>query len=300
MNINLELYKTFYYITEYGSITAAAGRMCVSQPAVSQSVKQLEENLGVKLFVRNHKGIILTREGKLLADYVKKGYEYIRKGESELLRMKDLEIGEIRIGASDMTLQYYLLPYLEKFHDTYPKIKVTVTNGPTPETLKSLEEGKIDFGIVSTPFEVKNEYDVTMVKEIEDIFIASSEFEVLKDKEVSCSDISKLPLICLEKNTSTRRYVDDYMKENGVVLEPEFELATSNMIVQFAKRNLGVGCVMSEFAGHEIEKGELFEVKLKNRIPARNICVVTYKKMAMSAAGRRMLELVSNDGGKGI
>lgn len=72
-----------------------------------------------------------------------------------LRRMKDLETGEIRIGASDMTLQFYLLPYLEQFHEQYPNIKVTVSNGPTPETLEALYQGHIDFGIVSTPFETK-------------------------------------------------------------------------------------------------------------------------------------------------
>lgn len=292
MNINLELYKTFYYITEYGSITAAAEKMCVSQPAVSQSVKQLEQCLGVKLFVRNPKGIILTQEGKLLSEYVKKAYDCIKAGEKELFKMMDLEAGEVRIGASDMTLKFYLLPYLEKFHELYPKIKVTVTNGPTPETLRYLEAGKIDFGIVSTPFTVKQEYDVYRVKDIEDIFVAGSEWLDYKGKNISYQDISNMPLICLEKNTSTRRYIDEYMKANQIVLEPEFELATSDMIVQFTRRNLGIGCVVSEFAEYYIENGELFKINLNEKIPKRHICVVTDKRMPVSVTGRKLLNMM--------
>lgn len=292
MNINLELYKTFYYITEYGSITAAAEKMCVSQPAVSQSVRQLEQSLGVRLFVRNPKGIILTQEGEVLSGYVKRGYECIRAGEKEVLKMLDFESGEVRIGASDMTLKFYLLPYLEKFHDMHPKIKVTVTNGPTPETLKYLESGKIDFGIVSTPFTVKQEYDVYDVKDIEDIFVAGSDWADYSGRTISYKEISHMPLICLEKNTSTRKYIDGYMKSKQIVLEPEFELATSDMIVQFARRNLGIGCVVSEFADDCIKSGELFELSLAERIPKRRVCVVTDKRMPVSVAGNKLLDMM--------
>ena len=148
-----ESYKVFYYVAKYRSLTAAAGHLAISQPAVSQSVKQLENAIGAKLFIRTSKGVRLTAEGELLAGYVSKGYEQMELGEKKLAQMLNLELGELRIGASDMTLRFYLLPYLEQFHEKYPGIKVIVSNAPTPEILKFLQEGKIDFGVVSTPFD---------------------------------------------------------------------------------------------------------------------------------------------------
>ena len=156
MNINLEYYKVFYYVCTAGSLTAAAQKLCISQPAVSQAVRQLEKEAGTRLFLRTSKGIRLTREGELLFRYVKTGVEQLLEGGRMLERMLDMDMGEVRIGASDMTLQFFLLPFLEQFHKEYPRIKVTVTNAPTPETICSLEEGKIDFGVVTTPFSCKS------------------------------------------------------------------------------------------------------------------------------------------------
>ena len=130
---NLEAYKVFYYVAKCGSVTKAAGELSISQPAVSQAVKQLENTLDVSLFHRAAKGVRLTGEGELLYSYVAKGYEQIELGVKKVHQMQNMELGEVRIGASDMTLQFYLLPYLETFHERYPNIKVMVSNAPTPE-----------------------------------------------------------------------------------------------------------------------------------------------------------------------
>ena len=131
---NLEYFKVFYYTARLGSVTKAASELAISQPAVSQSLKQLEKSLGVSLFQRAARGVRLTAEGQLLFSYVEKGYEQIELGVEKLRQMQNLELGEVHIGASDMTLQFYLLPYLEKFHEQYPDIKVNVTNAPTPDS----------------------------------------------------------------------------------------------------------------------------------------------------------------------
>lgn len=292
MNVNLEYYKIFYYVAKLKGITVAAEELCISQPAVSQAMKQLEKTLGSKLFIRTPKGVRLTPEGEVLYNYVKRGYEYIKLGENTFQKMLDLEQGEIRIGASDMTLQFYLLPYLEKFHELYPRIKVTVTNAPTPETIEYLYADKIEFGIVSTPFDAKPEIIVTKVKEIEDIFVGGSKFSGLKKRIVEYKELEQLPIICLEHNTSTRKYIDEYLLENQVVLKPEFELATSDMIVQFAMRNLGLGCVVKNFASKYLESGELFEIEFTKKIQKRHICTIRSMKNPISEAAKILLEMM--------
>lgn len=295
MNVNLEYYRVFYHVCIQGSLTAAARELCISQPAVSQAVRQLEKEAGTPLFFRTSKGVRLTREGELLFHYVRAGVESLLEGERMVKRMLDMDMGEVRIGASDMTLQFFLLPYLERFHKEYPRIKVNVTNAPTPETIKSLEEGKIDFGVVTTPFAAKSRIRQNQVKEIRNVFIAGSSFGHLKDQTLEYKALSLLPCIFLEKNTSTRTFMDDFMAEQGIELKPEFELAISDMIVQFAKRNMGIGCVMEGFAQEAVEAGDVFQLKFKKEMPVRHICVVTGEPDLISVPGRRLLEMIASE-----
>lgn len=289
---NLEYYKVFYHVARLGSLTMAAQALSISQPAVSQSVRQLEQQLGVALFYRVAKGVRLTKEGETLFEYVARGYEQLEMGEQRLRRMRDLEAGEIRIGASDMTLQYYLLPYLERFHEEYPEIKVIVTNAPTPDTLGLLEQGQIDFGVVSTPFEPGERVEAVPVRELEDIFVAGRRFIAYKNRMLDLQELRQLPMIFLEKNTSTRRFMDEYLEGSGVCILPEFELATSGMIVQFALRSLGVGCVVRDFAQEEIDSGRLFELRFNKMIPKRSVCIVYDSKAGLSTAARALFEII--------
>ena len=290
MDINLEYYKIFYYVASYKSITIAAEKLSISQPAVSQAVKHLEADLSCTLFVRTPNGVRMTKEGEMLFSYVQRGYETILSGEKKLLEMLNLEKGEICIGASDMTLQFYLLPYLEQFHEKYPKIRVTVTNAPTPETLKHLADGKIDFGIVSTPIEPHPHLKVTAVKEISDIFVAGKKFEHLKGKQLSYHKLEQYPVMCLEGATSTRRYVEEFLATEGVALKPEFELATSDMLIQFAIRNLGIASVVSEFAAEQMKNGTLFALQFDREIPKRQFCIVADDRVPLSAAAAKLLD----------
>jgi len=292
MNINLEYYKIFYYTATFGSVTNAARKLCITQPAVSQAIKTLEDEIGMELFIRTRKGVILTEAGNILMNHVKSGYETIILGEKKLSELKNLEFGDIRIGASDMTLQYYLLPYLERFHQLYPNIKVHVTNAPTPSTIEHLYANRIDFGIVTKPFTEDSKLSIVDCRKVEDIFVAGKKFWNLKSKLLSYNDLMKLPIICLEKDTSTRRYVDTFLSSNNVTLTPEFELATSNMIVQFVMRNLGIGCVVSDFADEYIERGDVFKLKFDRGIPKRSMCIISDKSHGMSVAAEKLMELL--------
>lgn len=292
MDTNLEYYRFFYYVGKYKSISLAAKELAVSQPAVSQAIRNLERELGSSLFMRTARGVRLTAEGEVLYSYVKRGYETILLGEKKFLEMQDLESGEICIGASDMTLQFYLLEHLERFHEAYPKIKVTVTNATTPETLRHLQDGRIDFGVVSTPMEAGKNLHVTPVRAIEDIFVAGKKFSYMQGGKLSYKELEKMPLMCLEGNTSTRRYVEQFLREQDVKITPEFELPTSDMLIQFAKRGLGIASVVKDFALEGIESGELFQLVFNRPIPKRQFCIVVDDRVPMTAAAGRMLDFL--------
>lgn len=292
MSVNLEYLKVFYFVAKNASITSAAEELFISQPAVSQCIRQLEETLGGVLFLRTPKGMVLTQEGSVLYTYVAQGYEYMRLAESKFRELQALDSGEIRIGASDMTLRFFLLPYLEAFHRAYPRIKVNVTNAPTPETLKSLSQAKIDFGIVSAPVAKQNGLKITPVSEISDCFIASDQFGQFQKKEIDLSELTSAPLILLEPNTSTRKYINSFFRSHNFEPNIEFELATSDLIVEFAARGLGIGCVVRSFAQGSLDSGQIFEIRLKKPMKPRPVCIVTAGRIPESPASRKLLEMI--------
>lgn len=293
MDINLELYKVFYHVVKTGSISKASQELFISQPAVSQSIKQLESKLGGQLFFRTPKGINLTPEGEVLYKYIEQGYNMIQLAESKFAEAINLDAGEIRIGASDMTLKYFLLPHLEEFHKHYPKVRIKVTNGPSPETVACLKSGLIDFGVASLPLSDDSAVDVTDAMEIQDSFIANFKFGHLASRKVPLEELMEYPVIMLEKKTSTRRYIDNFFASNGVTIIPEIELATSDLLVQFARRGLGISCVVRNFAETDLENGSLFELDLAKKIKPRQIGIIKLKNTPLSAAAVRFIELMS-------
>lgn len=292
MQASLDRYRVFYQAALQKSVTLAAKSLFISQPAASRTIRALEEELGCPLFVRTARGIALTPEGETLFRYVEAGLSQFAIGEKELAAQRNLESGEIRVGASDMTLQFFLLPFLEDFHRRYPGVKVSVTNGPTPETIRILKEERIDFGIISEPAADTAGLSLRPVGQIRDIFIAGGEFARLAGRPLPLKAFETLPVICLEKGTSsTRRYIDEFFAAAGVQLAPEFELATSSLIVQFARRNLGVGCVVEDFAREALEEGAVTALTLEQEPPPRSISVVQGSG-PMSKAAQRLLELI--------
>lgn len=292
MDINLELYKVFYFVVQTGSISKASEQLYISQPAVSQAIKQLEAKLGGQLFFRTSKGIVLTPEGEVLYKYIEQGYTMILLAENKFAEVMNLDSGEIRIGASDMTLKYFLLPHLEEFHKAYPKVRIKVSNGPSPETVALLKRGMIDFGVASLPLAEDNSLEIIEAMEIQDCFIANYRFGNLSLRKISIHELLEHPIIMLEKNTSTRKYIDGYLASHSTAITPEIELATSDLLVQFARRGLGISCVVRNFAEEDIRNGSLFEIDLEEKIPPRKIGIIKLRNVPLSPAAKKFLDLI--------
>ena len=288
---NYEHYKIFCKIVECKSISKAASQLYVSQPAVSLAIKQLESNLNVQLFFRTQKGVTLTTEGEILYNYVKQGCTIINIGEEKMKELTQLQSGEINIGASDMTLRLFLLPYIEQFHKNYPSVKIKITNATTPETLQHLREGVIDFGVVSAPVEPVATFSFKNVKSVKDILIVGEAFkELSKEPKVSIHDLQKYPFIMLERGTSTRKYIEKFFKENDVEIVPEIELATSDLIIDFVKRGIGIGFILEDFVADELDRGNLYRVNLSPDLISRQFYIVTHANIPLTTAAKKLIE----------
>ncbi len=291
---NFEHYRVFFHVARLGSITRAAESLCVSQPAVSQTIRLLEQAVGCPLLVRNARGVTLTPEGNVLFAHISRGYGHFAEAEEKVRELLSLASGTLRIGASDMALRFFLLPQLEIFNRAYPDVRIHITNRPTPETLQMLGDGEIDLGFVSEPVSVPAEGLLMQpLQRIEDIFVAGERFAGLRDARVTWAELAEKPLILLEPKTSTRAHLDGFLSSRGVRLDPEFELASSDLIVRFAERNLGIGCVVRGYAEDAFRTGGLFEVKTPEPVPGRNLCLATLEGIPLSPSARRLVEQVA-------
>ncbi|MHA0856941.1 LysR family transcriptional regulator [Paenibacillus sp. CMAA1364] len=287
----LDLYKVFCTVGKSESFSKAAKDLYMTQPAISQAIMQLENELDTRLFIRTPKGVSLTNEGSLLYEYVHSAIHLIHVGEEKILDFKNLTTGELKIGVGDTISRHFLLPYLEDFHNSYPNIKFKIINGTTYEICSILKSGAIDIGICNFPL-VDATLELRPCIEIHDIFVCGEKYKDIVSEPLSIDEVVKYPLIMLEPKSNSRKYVEDYMMSQGVVVSPEFELGSFDLLLEFAKINLGIACVTREFSQDYLNSGLLYEVKLKKEIPKRNIGVCFLKSVRLSPAATKFVEMI--------
>ena len=278
--VKLDLYRIFCEVSKFQSFSKAAESLYMTQPAVSQAMMQLERELQFRLFTRTPKGVVLTNEGKLLFEYTSSAMNLINTGEKKLAEIKNLIAGELRIGVGDTISRYFLLPYLEKFHKLYSNINLKVFNGTTIELCAMLKSGEVDIAICNLPIE-DTALEIIECMDIQDIFVCG---EMYKDRisiPLSLADIAEFPLILLENKSNSRQYVERYMLSKGVSIRPEIELGSHELLLEFAKINLGISCVIKEFSLEYLKSGAVYEIPMVEGIPKRSIGICYLKSIPL-------------------
>ena len=292
MNINFEHYKVFYHVAKNLSFSEAAGQLYITQSAVSQSIKLLEEKLGIKLFFRHTKVVKLTSEGKLLFHHIEQAYNFIQAGEKRINELHNLNEGEVIIGASDTICKYYLLPYFRTFHQLYPKIKIRVINRPSPVCVEMLKKGSVDVSVVNLSDQWENKgFDMRILKEIQDVFIAGKPFLYLKNRKVHLKELETYPVLLLEKNSTTRDFFDDLMIRHQISIIPEFELGSIDLLIELTKIGLGISFVMQDTVTSAISNDELFKIDIVEDVPHRSIGILSNKHIPVPIAAQKFINL---------
>ena len=291
--INLELYRTFYWAAKEKNLSKAAERLFITQPSVSHAIKQLEEGLSITLFHRGPKGVKLTEEGQLLYEHVEQALHYLESAERIISETNDLLRGELRIGGGDSLIKYYLLPHLKNFNNDHPQVQLNLAHGTTAEIIRQVKEGRIDFGIIRLPL-----FDESLVAieaiTVQDCFVAGPKFAQLADQPMSLKELQKYPLILFTKTSTSRRFIQDFAASLGLVLEPEIELASVDLLIEFAKAGMGVSFVTKQFVHKELENGSLVELKLTDNIPSRNVGIIFLKNKRLSPATKMFIQRYLN------
>jgi DNA-binding transcriptional LysR family regulator len=289
--INLELYRIFYFTANTGSLTKAAEQLYLTQPGVSHAIRNLEDKLGLKLFHRTARGVILTKEGEALYNYVHQAYNLIISAEKKMDQFIHLSKGEVRVGASVSIIKYLLLPYLDFFNEKYPDIKMNLTSNSTLGNIRKLKEGSIDFCIVRLPLEDKQ----LVTKEIltvQDCFVAGPKFKHVAVEEISIQELVQYPLIVFPQPMTSRHFLDSFVQSHGVAVAPHLEMGSLQLLIDFAKIGLGISFVTKEFVANDLAEQSLYEVKLKEKIPAIQLGIVYLKDVPISLAAAEFIRVV--------
>jgi len=292
--MNLELYKSFYFVAQHGSISKAAEHLYITQPAVSRSIKQLEDDLGCALFSRTPKGVKLTPEGEILLQYIEQAFNFIATAERKINDVKNILSGEVRIGVSDTLCKHYLVPYLKLFNTLHPAIKIHVICPTTPGIISLLKAGKIDFGIINMPYH-DDQLILKNIMTVQDCFVVGEKYRYLSNRMQPLSEIIKHPLLLLEKNSNSRLYMEQYFKDNSISAVPDFELGNIDLLIHFAKYDFGIACVIKNFIEEELDNGRLYEVKPIERVPPRTIGAAWLKVVPLSIAAKELIGQLDND-----
>lgn len=259
-DINLNLYKVFYICSKCNSFVEASKKLCVSQPAISKQIKNLEDLLGTKLFYRDSNGLVLTNDGKQLYNYIDKSYNYLMAGERIIRENNNMDVGNIVIGAPAHIASFYLLEYIEEYRKKHPNVFFRIINGTTTELLKGLEEHRIDFVIDSSPINViNNNLKVTPLTSFDTCFITTK-----GNKE---NDIEKQKYIMPYERSSIRKNLERELEKHNVKLNVVLEVETTDLIISSVKSGIGTGYVVKKAVKKELETNELLELQTPYNLP---------------------------------
>ena len=294
MDFRIELYKIFNTVAKTKSFSKASKELFMTQSAVSQAIKQLESSIDMILFNRTAKGVELTEAGNTLFKYTYSAMNLLDTGLHKLESLKILEEGELKIAASDTISAYYLSPRLEKFHKMYPNIRIQIINRVTKDAVELLKTGNVDIAFGNLPYDDKD-IEIKKCMTVHDTFVAGKDFIEQKEKVFSRSDLSKLPLIMLEKKSNSRKYVEKNFLESGNILTPCIELGAHELLLHLAKINLGVSCVVKEFSENYINNNSVFELKQEKPIPERAIGFCYSKNLVLTPTMKIFMSFLDTD-----
>lgn len=293
MVINTEWYRIFLHAAEHSNLTKAAQTLHMTQPSVSYAIKQLEDALGVALFDRLSKGVRLTQEGHALYLHVRQAFAELDSAERHMKKLKGFSEGRLRIGANGAIIKDFLLPSLDVYHARYPHVRIQMSQEKTSRILERLKNGSLDLGFVHLPIS-DDEIMIHSTQASPYCAVASTAFADWARQPLSAATLTKLPLLMLSPDSSTRSFIEGWFRSQGFEAEADFELTNLDMLAEFARRGYGVAFLPRTFVASDIADGSLLELVTETPLPDRRIGIAVPKALTPSLAAGAFLELLQD------
>mgnify|MGYP005781750465 CR=1 FL=1 len=293
VDINYELYKVFYHVASTLNFSEASKQLFISQSAVSQSIKTLERKLDQTLFIRSTKKVQLTPEGEILMRHIEPAMNLIQKGEAQLLDAASTG-GQIRIGASDTICRYFLIPYLERFHKTFPGAHIKVVNQTSMKCAELLRNGLVDIIVVNYPNNhLGTTSSVLRIRKFRDVFIAGAPFRELENRTLTFAELLRYPILMLDKNSTTNEFLHHVFQQHQLDLVPEIELTSNDLLIDLARIGLGIAFVPDYCLSDTGD--DLFLLNTEEEMPARELAIAYNEHLPLSKASMEFLSYLQNE-----
>lgn len=284
MNVNFEYYKIFYYVAKYQNITRAAAALGSNQPNVTRTMKLLEAQLNCRLFIREPRGISLTAEGKLLYSHVEIAYRHLINAQEEICGQDVQDSGTVEIGATETALHLFLLKKLHDFKMQYPKVRIKIHNHTTPAILRQLVDGRLDFAVLTTPFEAPKAFLCEKLLDFGEILVGGMQYRQLCDVPVKLKDMTQYPWIGLGEGTATYDLYKNFFLAHKLNMELDTEVATSDLMLPLIQNNLGIGFVPERLALPLLKKKSLVQIHIDCDVPGRALHLVSDRERGKGPA----------------
>lgn len=294
MDVNYELYKTFYVVANCTTITEASKKLMVSQPAVTKAIKNLESQLNGTLFIRNKSGITLTENGKKFYNYIYPAIEQIFNAPKLFNNINQIEKGTIKIGTSNTILKFFLMPYLKKYSKSFPNINILIEESYTPELINMIKNGSLDVAIIYANEDDKKLKSLKVLKlqTLNYCFIGNKNYKNLSNKTISFEELKSENLILNTINPIQTSLIKNSKEDSEYIAH--INLASHSLVYEFVKEGFGIGLAIKEFIKDKLDDQNLYEIKLKEQFQPLNLILVVNKNVFPTYPTSQLINIIKN------
>ncbi len=294
MNLSLNQLRAFHFAASCKSITKAADKLFITQPAVSMQIKALEEQYSVLLFTRGKTGLELTESGQQLFAITVRIFDLALKAEKYLIENGSMQQTLLRVGSTKTLVRYLLAVYIERFRQLHPEVQIQVNEGSSKEIINSVIENRNDIAIVGR---LTYPDELTVIPFIQDdlVLIVSSSHALAKKKKVSLRDIDVKELILRKKGSGTRKAIDEMFRDHNMAASVAIETDNVDFIKELVKRSDGISILARMGAEKDYEKKDLKILPIIEKHKMLNIDIIIDKERTLSKSAEDFLRVLAEE-----
>lgn len=282
--------KIFLAVCEQSSITKAAEKLYISQPAVSNSIKELENYYEIKLFDRISKRLILTEAGKRVLEYATHIVSLFDEMESNVHDLN--KMGKLNIGSS-MTIGTKFMPeYVRRFKDIYPQTEIRVLIDSSDVIEKKIQRGELDFGLIESIVHLESILSETFMDD--ELAIICNPNHPFCNKNIDIADFIKEPFLLREKGSGTRELFDDVMTSQGYSITPIWESTNTQALVNAATNGLGISVLPYILIKEELECNKIGTFTVNGLKFKRKFNIIYHKNKYLTSAAKAFIDMCKN------
>jgi len=288
--LDTERLAAFRAVADEQSFSRAARRLFKSQPAISQAVRSLEDELGERLLHRLGRRSVPTPAGEVLLEHVNQAFRALQRGRERIEAIQELREGSLAIGTSDTTACYVLPPVLRAFRERYPGVELRISNQPSPRTAEQVVRHEVDVGFVTLPIDHPRLHVEPLVPR-EDVAICAPGHPLARRRRLRLADLLAYPLILLDRGSGTRSFIDQKLRACDRPAEIAMEVASIEVIKRWVQLDLGVSIVPRIAVERELADASLHAMPVFPKREARQLGCVYPASSPLPRAARVFVEM---------